>query len=926
MPEDPAVSEPDAAPAFPGPAVLGRGAVVLPGRPVPAALADAPRLRVDPDAVAAPAALVAEMQPMWTTRRPYVVELACDQHLLAEPERHDGPVHAVPPDFTFRREQLNFLVWANNWDLRRDVPVWWWARKATRHGAAAPTPGATCDVVLADGRHAYCDGGPHAPLPDPEDPALDGLPLVPRDAIDAGVCRTVPPYPGTASLGDELTAEQRAAVLHPGAAARVVAPAGSGKTTVLTARIRHLLDDRGVDPSTLVAVAYNRKAADELRARVAVPGCDVRTIHSLGMAIRTDGTRAEVIDERGVRRLLSDLVDVPRRANQDPLAPYVEALAEVRIGLRDPLEVEAVRDDVPGFAEMFDRYRSELADRGLVDHDEQVHGAVERLLREPDLRRRWQRRCRHLLVDEFQDLTPAYLLLLRLLAAPAFSVFGVGDDDQVIYGYAGADPRFLLSFPDMFPGAGAHALTVNWRCPPAVVRAADHLLAHNRVRIAKELRAAPDREDRADAVRVLRPQPQDLATAAGDVIGTWIADGAAPDDVAVLARVHSALLPVQAALHESGVAVRSSLGPDLLARTGMRSALAYLRIALAPDDVRREDVAETLRRPSRRVNRDVVAQATRRRTTSLSRLREVAAAADDRQGERLDSYVDDCEMLATLAASGTTADVLTAVRDRVGLGSAMRLLDSSRGTADRSGHGDDLDALLTAAALCPEPSLFAAWLHDVLSGARPADAARTGDDAPAVLLSSVHKVKGREWPHVLVFGAHDGLFPHGLTDRADDAGIEEERRVFHVAVTRAATDLVVMAAADRPVPFVDEMSGRVPVRAADEPRIAIRRRGATAGAPASDTAAAASAPSDDAAAARWEQLRTWRRERAATDGVPAFVVMIDRHLLGIAEAAPTSMAELSRCAGIGPTKLDRYGDEILAVVDAAGADVVTRQG
>src|SRR5262249_33320348 len=146
---------------------------------------------------------------------------------------------------------------------------------------------------------------------------------------------------------------------------------------------------------------------------------------------------SQLIDEWEVRRRVEALVAVKPRANTDVYAPYLEALGEVRLGLVDPSLVEGRRDDVDGFAAMFDEYRETLRADRAIDHDEQIYGAIETLLARPDIRRDLQREARHLLVDEFQDLTPAQLLLLRLVAAPAYDVFGVGDDDQVIYGYAG---------------------------------------------------------------------------------------------------------------------------------------------------------------------------------------------------------------------------------------------------------------------------------------------------------------------------------------------------------------------------------------------------------------------------------------------------------------------------------------------------------
>src|SRR5205807_841504 len=136
-----------------------------------------------------------------------------------------------------------------------------------------------------------------------------------------------------------------------------------------------------------------------------------------------------------------------------------------RIGLADPSAVEDELPDVSDLDRVARAYRAELAERGVVDFDEQVAGAIERLLVDPAFRRRSQRFARILLVDEFQDLTPAHLLLIRLLTGPAGAVFGVGDDDQTIYGYAGATPRWLVDFDTWFPGAAMHALEVNYRCP-----------------------------------------------------------------------------------------------------------------------------------------------------------------------------------------------------------------------------------------------------------------------------------------------------------------------------------------------------------------------------------------------------------------------------------------------------------------------------
>ena len=218
----------------------------------------------------------------------------------------------------------------------------------------------------------------------------------------------------------------------------------------------------------------------------------IRTLNALGL--RLCG-RTSTIEEIEVRRLIGGHITFPKRAETDPVAPWIEALGRVRLGLAHPAAVEDELPDVSDLDRVARAYRGELARRGVVDFDEQVTGAIERLLADPDFRHRMQRFARVLLVDEFQDLTPAHLLLIRLLTGPAGAVFGVGDDDQTIYGYAGATPRWLVDFRTWFPGAELHSLEVNYRCPAPVVVAASNLLTRNALRVAKVIRAGPGVED-----------------------------------------------------------------------------------------------------------------------------------------------------------------------------------------------------------------------------------------------------------------------------------------------------------------------------------------------------------------------------------------------------------------------------------------------
>jgi DNA helicase II / ATP-dependent DNA helicase PcrA len=472
---------PTPAAAVPGPASLGRGVIVGPGRPAPAPWADAPRVTIDDEVLAHPGPAAAVLHHHWLHRVPVVIDYRVDNADARREEVCDRPPYRVSPRFTFERERLHFLTWANTYDARSGDPVWWHGVLAQRRGGQASD---AADVLLGDGTHAWVDGGPRGPL-DPADAAALDAPLLHRESVALGRLT----LQGDAQPAEPLAADQLEAVTHARGPARIIAPAGSGKTRVLTARLRHLLRDRNVEPELVTAVAYNTRAAEELRERTRGLGASIRTIHSLALMICNLDERREVIGERDQRAILDRLITVARIPNSDPFQPWLEALTEVRLALRDPIEVEATRGDVDGFADVFERYREQLERRRVIDFDEQIYRALQLLLTRPDLRRRVQRMGTHLLVDEFQDLTPAFLLLVRLVAGPPQQVFGVGDDDQTIYRYAGASPEYLVRFSDVFPGAVSHPLEVNYRCPPEVVDAASTLLSHNRHRVPKTIRS-----------------------------------------------------------------------------------------------------------------------------------------------------------------------------------------------------------------------------------------------------------------------------------------------------------------------------------------------------------------------------------------------------------------------------------------------------
>jgi len=942
-----------------GPEALGRGLVVAPGAVAPAPWADAPRVVVDQRVLADPAEVVDRLHRAWLARERVVVELGAD---LPDPvtEVEDAEPWTLDPSFSFLVDRLVHLVTANTVDARAPEAPAFGPRSLALAAGATPAPDA--DVTLADGTAAWCDGGP---LDVEVARALD-RPLVPALAVERGALTPL----GLAGPDADLAADQLAAVAHRGGACRVISPAGSGKTRTLTERARHLVREQGLPPSAVGLVAYNVRAATEMRERLGAAGrpLEIRTLNALGLAIVTGSgpfavpgsgqRRVDVLEEAEQRRILDRLVDLPRRANTDPAAAWLEALGVVRLGLRSPDEVEAeYGGDVDGLDGVFRAYQAELDRRGAVDFDQQIYGAVRLLLTDPAVRATAQRAARVLLVDEFQDLTPAHLLLLRLLAAPGFDVFGVGDDDQTIYGYNGADPTWLIDFERFFPGAASHPLTVNYRCPPAVVVGARTLLTHNRRRVAKVIDPAPGRAD-GPADLAIRPVEGTVA-ATVEAVQAWLATTATPDEVAVLTRVNATLAPVQVALDLAGVPCDRAAGSTWLTRTGVRSALAWLRLATA----RRldpADVGDAARRPPRGLSPKVIEWiAEQRDLAGIDRL--AGRLRSDRDTEKVLAFADDLRAVAAVARGGSARAVLLHVRDGLDLDGAMRSLDGSRGRVDRSSHTDDLDALIQLADLHDDAATFGSWLAEVL-GRGP------GGDGPRVRLSTVHRVKGLEWPHVVLHEASAGLFPHRL---ADD--VEEERRVFHVALTRCSTDVVVVAPADAPSPFlgqlvteaplapveapgprrsaaaasakgptpwgavvgagfeqggyihevvaVDEravrtdVGGAVPLRVAYGTTITVDGARRVLAPPAAAPAAATEGPED---AALRDRLKAWRLERARTDGVPAYVVFNDKTLDDLVARRPTDYAGLRACRGIGPAKVENYGDDLLAILGTDG--------
>ena len=890
---------------------LGRNLVVKPGQTVPEPWADCERIVIDGQP-----GEIDRLRSLRMTRTRAVFELRAD--LDVEPPVLDVPYWQLSPNTDLEGESLQHLLFDHSVDARQpDEPTISAVSKAVGAGAR-PLRSGFGDVETNQGP-AWCDGGPLEWFDDDE----LGAPVIPAVHLSLGSLAAI----NNAAPSADLAADQLRAVAHSGGGARIIAPAGSGKTRVLTERARHLIRDRGIDPAAVCLVAFNVRAREEMQERTTdLAGLQIRTLNSLALAIlrgagpfRSPAGRnpPQVIDELEVRRLLGGLVGGRRVAMADPLAVWIEALTSTRLGLRSPAVVEQeFGGDVHGFADVVEQFRERLADAGAVDFDEQILGAIEVMCTDPVARAAARRACGVLLVDEFQDLTPAHILLIRLLAGPSANVFGVGDDDQTIYGYAGASPLWLIDFADLFPGSAAHDLQVNYRCPPSLVEAAANLLTHNRRRIHKSVSARSGRPTLADEIKV--PAGEDPLNDTIAAVSGLLDNGVPPTDIAVLARVNATLLGPMILLEEDGIHTNRPVGESFLERTGVAGALAWLRAAVSAENRLPGSSLETaVRRPPRGLSRRLAGWVGEQR--SPRQLRALAERLhQERDQLKVLEFTAQLERLRNLAAGdATTVDLLVSIRDDIGLGRALdNRLDASRRSVDRSTHGDDLAALLAVAERCPDPAAFPDWLARRLTPTKP--------DEFAVTLSTIHRVKGREWPHVIVHDASEGLMPHRLS-----SDTEEERRVFHVAITRASESVAITASRPQS-PFIAEMRTPGQPEPDPEPRTpAVRNAAAKHGvgtkrsarvqrtgeqAPRRAAKAPPAASTLDQVRLR-EQLKAWRSATAKAAGVPAYVVFNDETLYQIADRRPQSDDDLLSITGIGPVKLERYGEDIFAIVN-----------
>lgn len=693
--------------------------------------------------------------------------------------------------------------------------------------------------------------------------------------------------PGAADqLLADLNERQREAVTTPAAPLAILAGAGSGKTRVLTRRIAWQAAQGAIDPRHVMAVTFTRKAAGELSDRLGALG--VRravtsgTFHGLALAQlrrrwRDRGEAVPALLERKSRILAPLLGGGPSvGAEAAEVAGEIEwAKARLIAPCGYEAAVAAAGRATPRpageIASLYDRYEVEKARRGVVDFDDLLWRLADTLDSDTEFAAVIRWRYRHLFVDEFQDVNPAQFRLIRLWLGERRDLCVVGDDDQAVYGFTGADAGYLVHFARHFPGAAVVRLEENYRSTPQILAVA-HAVLPGGPRRKKPLR--PTLADGPLPTITAHPSDRDEAAAVARALQAAHLPGLPWAGVAVLYRTNAQSAPLEAALRSAGVPYRVRGAARFLDRPAVVAALDELRraAAAAPGLPLVAHLAGLLEWAEELGGTDGARQDRREHVDALVRLGHEYLAATDDDGP------------AASQAAGSTAGFLA------------YLVTVLAGEADATGGG---------------------------SG--PPGAA-----ADAVELLTFHRAKGLEWPVVYVTGLERGLVPIAYAETP--AALAEERRLLYVALTRAERELH-LSWAERRTLGGREMSRQAsPYLASIEAVLAAFAPGGNGDWQAAIAAERARLASVRASAGRHRpmvgasadprvlaELVAWRKMLARASGVPAQVIFHDATLAAVAEARPASRDALMALPGLGPLKVERYGDELLALVARVSA-------
>jgi DNA helicase II / ATP-dependent DNA helicase PcrA len=603
-----------------------------------------------------------------------------------------------------------------------------------------------------------------------------------------------------------LNPRQREAVEHTEGPLLVLAGAGSGKTRVITHRIAHLVTAHRVPGWALLAVTFTNKAAGEMRERVRslVPGeprdaPTVATFHSFCVRLlRREGAALGQIrhgftpqftiydddDQISILRAVYKQLGLDDRFMQHRAA--LSRISHAKSHKQSPAEMARAATDPTAsrLAVIYERYQARLLESNALDFDDLLLEAVRLLAHDAPTRDRINRRYEFLMVDEYQDTNRSQYELMRLLSGDRGNVAVVGDEDQSIYGWRGANIRNILDFERDFPGAITIRLEQNYRSTKNILEAASAVVANNTERIGKWLWTESGEGEKITLYEA--PEAENEAL--------WIADRieerlrSYPDDrIAVLYRTNAQSRQVEEALRRYGRKYIVVGGFSFYQRAEIKDILAYLKVLLSPQDT--IGLLRIINTPARGIGRTTIEQIEQYALThelalwtALERMLEERAFS-----ARADASLREFHRLMKEIGDGIEtrppAETLNLVLDRTG----YRKMLEEEGNEESASRIANLDELLNAAADAAERGES---LRDFLDHAALVSDADSVDERAPVSLLTMHNAKGLEFPVVFIAGLEEGLFPHSRSINSGDImAMEEERRLCYVGMTRARKKL-----------------------------------------------------------------------------------------------------------------------------------------
>ena len=606
----------------------------------------------------------------------------------------------------------------------------------------------------------------------------------------------------------DLNPAQREAVLTTEGAVLVIAGAGSGKTRVLTRRIAHLLNAAGAKPQEILAITFTNKAAAEMRERVEhlvgppARAAWVMTFHAAcgrilrreapRLGYRTNFTIYDSADQlRLTKQCLEELERDPKRFTPRGIHSQISNAKNQLIGPVDyASRVSSFYDQT--VADVYELYQRKLFGSNAVDFDDMLYLTVDVLERFPEAQEKWQKAFRYVLVDEYQDTNHAQYKFLQVLAAKHGNVFSVGDPDQSVYGFRGADIRNVLEFEQDFPGAKTIQLEQNYRSTNSILEAANAVISNNRERKPKNLWSELGDGEPVRVVEVEDEHSEARYVAAE--IAMLVEQGYSGREIAVFYRTNAQSRVLEDVLVRQGIAYQVIGGPRFYERAEVKDLIAYLQVIDNPYDA--VSLLRAANRPRRGIGDSTLAKLMSFADDAEMSLWEAmdrcpAAGVGTGPAKAVAAFRTIIQSLMSATQELEVPELIEQVLERSGY---IESLEAER-TIEAQGRIENLQELVALAREwvenAAEPTL-SAFLQEV-SLYSDQDAIR--GESSLVTLMTLHNAKGLEFRAVYLIGMEEGIFPHSRS--IEEQGIEEERRLCYVGMTRAMEKLTLMHASSR---------------------------------------------------------------------------------------------------------------------------------